>query len=235
MTVPARNLHRVPQGLSDAAATLAEPLACVCHSVLDPPRVGAGDEVVVVGPGAMGLLAAQVARACGANVTVRGTRSDGLRLGLAQELGFEVETAEDASVAPDIGAAGRFDAAIECSGSAAGVGDALASLRRRGTLVQIGLSGADLTVAWDLICFHELRIVSGFASTPQSWQRAMSLLGADRVTCEPLITSVMPLSSWQAAFEAARSQQGVKYVLDPRDPPPRQPPASSTSKPTSRP
>jgi L-iditol 2-dehydrogenase len=216
MAVPARNLHRVPSSLSDSAATLAEPLACVCNSLLDPQMVSAGDDVLVVGPGAMGLLAAQVARVCGGNVAVRGTRSDRLRLALAVELGLEVETAEDAIVVPEVGGEGRFDVAIECSGSGAGVADALASLRRRGTLVQIGLSGADLTVPWDLICFRELRVLSGFASTPRSWLRAMALLSAERVSCEPLISAVMPLTAWEEAFDSSRSRRGVKYVLDPR-------------------
>jgi L-iditol 2-dehydrogenase len=216
MAVPARNLHRVPPFLSDAAATLSEPLACVCNSLLDPQVISAGDDVLVVGPGAMGLLAAQVARVCGANVTVRGTRADELRLALAGELGFDVETAEDAIVTPEAGGDGRFDAAIDCSGSGAGVTDALASLRRRGALVQIGLSGADLTVPWDLICFRELRVLSGFASTSRSWLRAMALLSAERVACEPLISAVMPLTAWKKAFDASRSRRGLKYVLDPR-------------------
>jgi L-iditol 2-dehydrogenase len=216
MTVPTRNLHRVPPSLSDPAATLAEPLACVCHSLLDPQVISAGDDALVVGPGAMGLLAAQVARVCGANVVIRGTRCDDRRLALAGELGFEVEMAEDAVVEPDIGGDGRFDVAIECSGSGAGVTDALATLRRRGTLVQIGLRGADLTVPWDLICFRELRVHSGFASTPRSWLRAMTLLSDESVACEPLITAVMPLTAWEQAFDSSRDRRGVKYVLDPR-------------------
>jgi L-iditol 2-dehydrogenase len=216
MTVPARNLHRVPPSLSDPAATLAEPLACVCHSLLDPQVISAGDDVLVVGPGTIGLLAAQVARVCGSKVVLRGTRSDDFRLALASELGFEVETAEDAIVKPEINSDGRFDVAIECSGSGAGVTDALANLRRRGALVQIGLNGADLTVPWDLICFRELRILSGFASTPRSWLRAMALLSAERVACEPLITAVMQLTAWEEAFDSSRQQRGVKYVLDPR-------------------
>lgn len=214
MVVPVRNLHRVPTSLSDPAATLAEPLACVCHSLLDPQTIAAGDDVLVVGPGAMGLLAAQVARVCGGNVLVRGTRFDDLRLALAGELGFEVETAEEAIV--PLESDGHFDVAIECSGTGAGVADALASLRRRGTLVQIGLSGSEIAIPWDLICFRELGVRSGFASTSQSWLRAMALLAAERVACAPLISAVMPLTAWKEAFDSSRNRRGVKYVLDPR-------------------
>ena len=112
--VPARNLHRVPDGLSDRAAAICEPLACVCNSLSDPASVDAGDEVLVIGPGAIGLLAAQVARANGGRVHVRGTAHDEARLELARSLGFETSTADRpfAGEAPDV--------VVECSGAAPG-------------------------------------------------------------------------------------------------------------------
>jgi L-iditol 2-dehydrogenase len=202
LVLPARNLHRVPGGLADEAAALSEPLACVCNSLLDPRRVRPGDEVLVIGPGAIGLIAAQVARACGGRVTVAGTDRDGARLALARELGFDTGTLPDA------------DVVVECSGSGPGIADALRAVRRRGRLVQMGLRGADVTIPYDLICFKELTVTAGFASNPQSWRRAMALL--PEVNLEALVTEVVPLSDWRRAFEASRAAEGIKYVLDPR-------------------
>ena len=93
--MPVRNLHRVPDALSDRAAAICEPLACVCNSLSDPASVDAGDEVLVIGPGAIGLLAAQVARANGGRVHVRGTPADEARLELARSLGFETSTVDE--------------------------------------------------------------------------------------------------------------------------------------------
>src|SRR5215212_1702903 len=93
VVVPAHGLHRVPEALADAAAALCEPLACVCQSLLDPPAIVPGDRVLVVGPGAIGLLAAQVAAAGGAEVEVRGTAQDGPRLSLARDLGCATSVA----------------------------------------------------------------------------------------------------------------------------------------------
>jgi L-iditol 2-dehydrogenase len=207
LVLPARNLHRVPEALSDAAAALSEPLACVCNSLLDPPAVQAGDEVLVIGPGAIGLIAAQVARGCGGRVTVRGTERDGPRLALAGELGFETS---------ETGAAPEADVVVECSGAGPGIADALRAARRRGRVVQMGLRGADVQVPYDLICFHELTVTAGFASNPGSWRRAMALLEAGAVALEPLVSEVVPLRDWRRAFEASRSGDGVKFVLDPR-------------------
>jgi L-iditol 2-dehydrogenase len=202
LVLPARNLHRVPDALPDAAAALSEPLACVCNSLLDPPAVQPGDDVLVIGPGAIGLIAAQVARACGGRVTVRGTDRDGPRLALARELGFETGMLEEA------------DVVVECSGSGPGIADGLRAARARGRLVQMGRRGADVTIPYDLICFHELTVTAGFASNPASWRRAMALLG--EVDLEPLVTEVVPLRDWRRAFEASRAGEGVKFVLDPR-------------------
>src|SRR4029450_3529307 len=93
--VPARNLHRIPDGVDDHAAALCEPLACVCQCLCDPPTVSAGDEVLVTGPGPVGLLAAQVARALGGGVLVSGLARDEVRLVAARGPGVEAATAEE--------------------------------------------------------------------------------------------------------------------------------------------
>jgi L-iditol 2-dehydrogenase len=211
LVLPAANLHRVPEGYDAVAASLSEPLACVCHALLDPPVISAGDRVLVIGPGAIGLLAAQVARAGGGRVAVQGAQRDQARLELAAALGFDTVVA---------GADRPADfeepaVVVECSGAQPGIADALRSARRGGRLVQIGLRGAEGTVPWDLICFHELTVTSGFASTPESWRRALALMRAGAVELAPLVTEVVPLAEWERAFAASREGRGVKFVIDP--------------------
>jgi L-iditol 2-dehydrogenase len=205
--VPARNLHRIPDWLDGHVASLAEPLACCCHSLLDPVRVVDGDEVLVVGPGPIGLLAAQVARAAGGRVHVRGTPRDELRLAAARDLGFETSTTDEGALEADV--------VVECSGSAAGISFGLESVRPGGRHVQMGLAGKPVTVPLDLVCFHELTVTSGFASTPAAWRTAMELLEQRRIELEPLVSEVVPLPDWERAFAATRAAEGIKYVLAP--------------------
>jgi L-iditol 2-dehydrogenase len=141
-------------------------------------------------------------------VHVRGTPRDDRRLAAAQELGFETSTTEDGPAEADV--------VIECSGSEAGIAFGLEAARRAGHYVQIGLAGKAVTIPFDLVCFHELRITSGFASTPTSWVTALDLVAERRVELEPLLTEVVPLSEWERAFAATRSGGGIKFVLDPR-------------------
>ncbi len=207
LVVPLANLHPVPDWLPDHAAALTEPLACVCNALFDPPVVAPGDEVLVLGPGAIGLLAAQAVRAAGGRVTIVGTERDTARLELATKLGLQARV--DA-------ARTQFDVVVECSGSEGGIASGLQATRRGGRFVQIGLRGAAVTVPWDEICFRELVVTSGFASTPASWRRALALVETRVVELEPLVTEVVPLEDWERAFRASRNAEGVKYVLDPR-------------------
>jgi L-iditol 2-dehydrogenase len=209
LAVPVAGLHRLPEWLDGQVAALCEPLACVCHSVLEPePAVGAGDEVLVTGPGPVGLLAAQVAAAAGGNVDVRGTPRDERRLAVARELGFGTSTTEDGSVEADV--------VIECSGSEAGIASSLTAARRGARYVQMGLAGKPVLLPFDVVTFHELTITSGFASTPTSWAKALELVTDRRVELAPLLTEVVPLAEWERAFAATRSGDGIKFVLDPR-------------------
>jgi len=207
LIVPQRNLHELPGQISAAAATLLEPLACVCHALLDPPVISASDRVLVTGPGPMGLLAAQVARAQGGQVLVCGLASDEQRLQVARVLHLQTQ----AGAPPDE----LYDVTLEAAGSAAAVATCLAHCRPGGRHVQLGIFGREVTVDLDAVLFRELTITSGFASVPLSWQRAVSLVASGDVLLDPLISEIVPLAKWRHAFDAIRSGAGLKFVLKP--------------------
>jgi L-iditol 2-dehydrogenase len=92
----------------------------------------------------------------------------------------------------------------------------LTAARRGGSYVQIGLAGKPVSLPFDLVCFHELTVTSGFASTPSSWRTALELVAERRLQLEPLLTEVVPLAEWERAFAATRAADGIKFVLDPQ-------------------
>ena len=212
MTVPVRNLHKLPEHVGRYAGALAEPLACVANCLFDPPVVSAGDRVLVIGPGTMGLLTAQAARAAGGNVLLVGLERDQDRLDLAASLGLETQALESGGqlhIDPP-------DVVCECSGSEAGAVLGLDLIRKGGRYVQVGIFGRPVTIPLDAVLYKELTVTSGNASTPASWRRAMRLIDERAVELDPLVSEVVPLTDWQRAFGATRSGVGMKYVLDPR-------------------
>ncbi|QOR72826.1 zinc-binding dehydrogenase [Ruania alkalisoli] len=209
MVPPARNARVLPAHVSLAAGALSEPLACVCRSLFQPtPAVCPGDRVLVIGPGAIGLLAAQVARVSGGHPTVLGTPADSERLEIARTLGLPGTT--DPGQVPD-----DVDVVLECSGSGPGMALGIERVRRGGRYVQIGQRGDAVPINLALASFHELIITGGFASTPESWDRAMRLLDSRLIDLEPLVSRRYSLRDWQEALDAVRGSAGVKQLLCP--------------------
>lgn len=205
--VPAANLRRLPENVTVREGGLTEPLACVCHSLSGATRVSPGDRVMITGPGAIGLLAAQVARSAGGEVTVFGLPGDQPRLKLASGLGFETSTNAPVEEA--------FDVAIECSGAAGGLKACLDGARRAGGLIVIGLAGKEVTILFDRIAFKQLTVSSALATVPASWDQALALMAEGKVDLKPLISEVAPLESWERVFADARAARGVKFMFDP--------------------
>ncbi|WP_426181674.1 zinc-dependent alcohol dehydrogenase [Microbacterium sp. TWP3-1-2b2] len=209
MLIPVLNLHRLPDTPGDLDGVLSEPLACVAQCLLDPPVVQPGDQVLVTGPGAMGQLAAQVAKASGGVVTLAGLPADAERLAVAAVIG--IETTTEAPVGDS------FDVVIECSGSAQGSAGALYAARRGARYVQVGIFGRDVTLPFDTVLYKEVTITSGFASTPTSWRTAMRLIEEGDVVLTPLITEQVPLNDFFEALDAAARGAGLKTVVVPKD------------------
>jgi len=177
----------------------------VAQCLLSPSVVNAGDDVLVLGPGAMGQLSAQVARAQGGRVTLAGLPQDAGRLEVAEGLGLTTTTGTLRDE--------TFDVVIECSGAATAVGAGFAAIRRGGRYIQVGIFGREVTVPVDSVLYKELTISTGFASTATSWRDAMRLIDQQRVQLGPLVTKVVPIAQFLAAFDSARRGDGIKTVV----------------------
>jgi L-iditol 2-dehydrogenase len=161
----------------------------------------------------MGLLAAQILRAQGATVVVIGTAQDAVRLKAATELGFAAVSSGDLeSVTPE----GDFSVVAECSGTELGAATALRSARKAGRFVQIGLLGHPVAIELDLVCFKELQVTSGNASTPESWKRAERMVACGSVVLDGMVSASLPIAAWQEAFARTRSRDCVRLVLEPQ-------------------
>jgi L-iditol 2-dehydrogenase len=215
VVVPAWLLHAVPDGLPDRAAVLAEPMAVVM-TALRRSRLAAGDHVLVIGPGPVGLLAALAARAAGAaSVTVAGRQLRG-RLDVATRLGFAVTTIDEAGATMRERTGDRgADLVVEATGSAIGVAAAVDAVRRRGRLAAIGLTGQQsISVPWDLATTRAIDVAFAMSSNYEAWEPALSILERIATKAASLVT-IYPLPDWRTAFQAVSDRSVIKAVLDP--------------------
>ncbi|PID55831.1 hypothetical protein CSB45_14065 [candidate division KSB3 bacterium] len=217
--VPAARVHKLPENLDFISGALMEPLACVTHAVLELTHITAGDWVLVSGPGSIGLLALQVAKAQGATVMIAGTEQDRERLEQAKALG--VDYCIDLSqmnlldeVARLTGSSG-VDVVLECSGSAKAANDALLAIKKQGQFTQIGLFGKTIEIDFERICFKEISVTGSLGSRRSSWKKALQLSAQERVQLRPLVSDILPISEWKHAFSLFEKKKGLKLVLTP--------------------
>jgi L-iditol 2-dehydrogenase len=217
--VPAARVHRLPENLDFISGALIEPLACVVHAVLELTQITAGDTVLVTGPGAVGLMAMQVANAQGATTIVAGATPDRERLKMAEKLGAAktinvIQQDLRAEVAV-LTASQGVDVVLECSGNAAAANDALLAIKKRGQFTQIGLFGKPITLDFERIGFKELKVTGSLGSRWVSWQKALQLATQAKVQLRPLVSDIFPLAEWQKAFTMFEKKQGLKLILTP--------------------
>lgn len=219
VAVPAWLLHRVPSQLSAVTAAVCEPTA-VAVTAIERVGIEPGDCVVIFGPGPIGLLAAMVARACGAgSVSVVGRRSSAGRLQLAASLGFRIwsglEGEELAGALQEAQGGRGADVVIDASGSATAIASGIRVLRRRGRLCAVGLSGQkSVEIPWDVAMFQAIDLFFSMSSSYTSWDRALGLIAAGEVAAERLVRA-FALAEWEAAFLALERRDVVKAVLVP--------------------
>jgi L-iditol 2-dehydrogenase len=211
---PALALHKVPAHVTDLAAALVNQGALTVHAARRA-RLGPGASVAVYGPGLLGLLMLQVARAAGATTVIMVGR--GQRLAVARELGATaiVDYQADDPVAGVRAATGGrgADCVFDCSGNPAVMGQLLRSARRGGTVALLGLAGgavADLPV--DLVTLDELDVL-GVRSSPNAYPAMIALLASGAVRTEPLTTHVYPLAEVAAAFGALARREAIRPII----------------------
>ncbi len=217
--VPSRILHRVPAGLSLEVASLTEPL-CVAHKALcDSSRIVPGDEVVIIGPGPIGLLCAAVAKLCGASkIEVIGTASDAKRLEIAKLYGA---TGTHDSASADLRAVLRgsdgygYPLVVDTAGVSATLDLSLDLVRPGGQITKIGWGPKPVGFSLDRLLHKSATLRGHFSHTWDTWEAALRLLEAGLVDMKPLITHVLALEQWEEAFELVETQQALKVVLKP--------------------
>ncbi len=224
IVVPARiveqNLYEIPDGMSDEAACLVEPLACAVHGVAETP-IAVGDTVAVNGAGPIGLFFVRLAALRGARV-ICSDLSEG-RLEVARRLGAW-ETVNVAEVIDQVEAVraltpdGRgADAAIEAVGLPEVWEKTVRMVRPGGTVNLFGgaKGGSSFSVSTTLLHYSELTIKGVFHHTPLYVETALNVLASGAVPAEAFISGSVALADVVGALERMGRQEGVKYAVVP--------------------
>ncbi|NVI90045.1 zinc-dependent dehydrogenase [Actinomadura sp. BRA 177] len=226
MIVPAKVLavdgvNRIPDGVSFAEASVAEPLACVLNGQ-ELARVGEGDDVVVFGSGPVGCLHVRVARARGA-ARVFLVEVNAERLAQAAAI-VKPDAAIDGSVTDVVeevlARTGGRGADVAITAAASGAAQEQAQrLMAPGGRVSLfgGLPKDDPVISVDANRVHhrELSLVGANGSSPAHNARALELIGSGQVPVEDLITHRLPLDALHDALDLVTRGAAIKVTIEP--------------------
>ncbi|MCH8863603.1 MAG: alcohol dehydrogenase catalytic domain-containing protein [Proteobacteria bacterium] len=199
VTLPARNLHLVPDAVPDEAAVFTEPLAAALD-VLEQVEITPDTRLLLVGAGRLGQLIARALATSGCDLWV--VIRDPAKAERLATTGARLISASDIE-------GGVFDVAVECTGNDAGLAMALAALRPRGNLVLKSTYPATSRVDMSRVVVDEIRI-TGSRCGP--FDKALALMAERDLHLEALIDAFYPLERGLEALEKSR-QPGVLKVL----------------------
>lgn len=219
IVIPAHNVQVLPDNVSFHEGAVLEPLSCAVEAVVELTRIKPEDVVVVMGPGLIGQLVAQVAKLCGGRVVVAGTDKDARRLSLAEKLGADhvVNIGRDdlAGYLDELTQGLGADVVFECSGAAAAARTGLDVLRRGGQYTQVGLFGKPIDINFEQIAYKEAKVTGSLGQNWLNWHLALKLLKYGRVQVLPLVSDVLTLDRWEEGFQSFTNGSGLKILLEP--------------------
>ena len=225
IVVPARiarkNLLRLKPETAFRDAALIEPLACVVQGV-EETRLRAGQHVLVIGAGPIGLMFVALAKHLGCDVTVAGRRAG--RLETARNLGVAqaIDIGDGHGLATKIRGATKthFDAVIEAVGRPETWEASVQLVRKGGTVNFFGgcPSGTTITLDTKLIHYSDLALLASFHHTPRTIRRALEFIEAGVVHSGDFVDGECPLTQLPELFKSmCAGNHAVKTLIRVRE------------------
>nr|WP_320174673.1 L-threonine 3-dehydrogenase [Maridesulfovibrio sp.] len=213
--VPAVNVFKLNENISDNEASIFDPLGNAVHTALSFDLVG--EDVLITGAGPIGMMAVAVARHAGARHVVITDIND-YRLELAGKMGatrtvnVTKEKLED--VMNELGMTEGFDVGLEMSGSPVAFSEMLDKMNHGGNIALLGILPDNTAINWNQVVFKGLKLKGIYGREMfETWYKMASMLQSS-LDVTPAITHHFKIDDFQKGFDVMRSGQSGKVILD---------------------
>jgi threonine dehydrogenase-like Zn-dependent dehydrogenase len=203
LTLPIRNLHRVPASIPTEYAVFIEPVAAACE-ILDQVKIPKGKRVAVLGDGKLGLLVSQVLQAKGAKVHLFGRHKDKMRL--VERAGVTTE------LVPKKLPLAVWPFVVDATGSSEGLRAAVSMCVPRGTVIMKSTVHGLVSIDTAPAIVNEITLVG---SRCGRFEAALPLLSTGKVQVGSMISEEFPLDRAPEAFAQAAKKGVLKVLLRP--------------------
>ena len=215
LSLPAANLWLHNDGIDLDVASLFDPFGNAVHTALQFDVLG--EDVLVVGAGPIGMMAAAVCRHAGARHVVITDVNDkrlemARKLGVTRAVNVSREKLED--VQRDLGMSEGFDVGLEMSGNEAGFASLVDNMCHGGRVAILGLPESGMSIDWHKVIFNMLTLKGVYGREIfETWYK-MSVFIDSGLEISSLITHRLPYTDFEIGFQAMLSGDACKVVLN---------------------
>lgn len=215
LALPASNVVKIPDNISDDFAAIFDPFGNATHTALSFDLVG--EDVLITGAGPIGIIAASICKFAGARHVVVTDVND-YRLGLATKMGatravnITKETLRD--VMADLKMTEGFDVGLEMSGNPEAFRQMIDALRSAGKIALLGIPPGDMSIDWGSFIFKGLTLKGIYGREMfETWHKMIAMVQSG-LSLKPVITHHFHVDEFQKAFEIMASGQSGKVILE---------------------
>ena len=215
VAVPAFNVYRLPDGVSDEMGAIFDPYGNAAHTALAYDLVG--EDVLITGAGPIGAMAVAIAKFAGARHVVI-TDVNEYRLELAKKMGATraVNVTNDSlkNVISELGMTEGFDIGLEMSGVPSAFEAMLETMNHGGKIALLGILPNGAGIDWEKVIFKGLEIKGIYGRRMfETWYKMGAMLQAG-LDLSPIITHRFTIDDFQKGFDIMRSGQSGKVILE---------------------
>ncbi len=215
LAIPATNVWKCTDGISEDIYSLFDPLGNAVHTALSFDLIG--EDVLITGAGPIGIMAAAICKHVGARHVVV-TDMNEYRLNLAKEMGatrvVNVKEESLTDVMEELNMKEGFDVGLEMSGSPVAFSSMVDAMHHGGKIALLGIQKPGTTIDWDKVVFNGLTLKGIYGREMyETWYKMTSILQSG-LSIDKIVTHRFDYKDFEKGFEAMNSGMSGKVVLD---------------------
>ena len=214
ISLPMSNIWRHDPKVDQEVAAIFDPFGNAVHTALSFPVLG--EDVLITGAGPIGIMCIPVVKKAGARHVVI-TDVNPYRLELATKMGaLAVDTRATPlkQVQQQLGMTEGFDIGLEMSGNGSAFDEMIANMAHGGKIAVLGIPTREMPIDWRAVIFNMLTIKGIYGREMYETWYKMSVLIESGVDLRPIITHRFDYKDYKQGFDAMRSGQTGKVILD---------------------
>lgn len=203
LSLPEKNLHVIPDSVTDPQAVFVEPLAAA-FEITEQIDLNPDWNVAIVGDGRLANLITYVLKLYCSNITCFGKHEK--KLEKIKKLGIKTKISIDSNEEH------QFDLVIEAAGNNSGFHDAMKLIKPRGTVILKSTIASKGNLDLTSTIINEITLIGSRCGT---FRPAIEALASKKISIDHLIDSTYPLEKFKEAIEYAKKSNTLKVFLKP--------------------